>query len=124
MARLAGKVAIITGAARGQGAAEAQLFAEEGATVVLTDVLDDLGHATAADIGERAAFRHHDVGDEAQWDEVVRWTVERFGRLDVLVNNAAILHLAALEDTTLADFERVVRVNQTGPFLGMRAAVA
>jgi 3alpha(or 20beta)-hydroxysteroid dehydrogenase len=123
MARLTGKVAVITGAARGQGAAEAKLFVEEGAKVVLTDVLDDLGRRTAAALGPNALYLHHDVGAESEWMTVVGETVERFGRLDILVNNAAILHLAALEETTLVDFERVVRVNQVGTFLGMRTAV-
>ncbi len=123
MARLDGKVAMVTGAARGQGAAEASLFVEEGAKVVLTDVLDDLGQRTASALGPNALYLHHDVAAEAEWETVVRETVERFGRLDILVNNAAILHLAALEETTLADFERVVAVNQVGTFLGMRTAV-
>ena len=123
MARLNGKVAIITGAARGQGAAEAGLFVEEGAKVVLTDVLDDLGQQTAADLGSNALYLHHDVGNESEWETVVQRTADHFGRLDILVNNAAVLHLAALEDTTLADFERVVRVNQVGTFLGMRTVV-
>jgi 3alpha(or 20beta)-hydroxysteroid dehydrogenase len=123
LGRLDGKVAIVTGAARGQGAAEARLFVEEGATVVLTDLLDDLGCPAADELGERALYVHHDVGNEGDWDRVVAMTVERFGRLDVLVNNAAILHLAALEDTSTADFERVLRVNLVGPFLGMRACI-
>jgi 3alpha(or 20beta)-hydroxysteroid dehydrogenase len=123
MQRLAGKVAIITGAARGQGAAEARLFVEEGATVVLTDILDDLGKATAADLGAHAIYLHHDVGDEADWARAVATALGHFGRLDVLVNNAAVLHLAALENTLPADFERVLRVNLIGPFLGMRACV-
>jgi 3alpha(or 20beta)-hydroxysteroid dehydrogenase len=123
MARLDGKVAMVTGAARGQGAAEASLFVEEGAKVVLTDVLDDLGQRKASALGPNALYLHHDVAAEAEWETVVRKTVERFGRLDILVNNAAILHLAALEETTLADFERVVAVNQVGTFLGMRTAV-
>jgi 3alpha(or 20beta)-hydroxysteroid dehydrogenase len=122
--RLQGKVAIITGAARGQGAAEARLFVEEGADVVLVDVRDDLGEVVAKELGDHAVYCHLDVGDESGWAGVVAETMSRFGHVDVLVNNAAILHLAALEDTTLADFERVVRVNQIGPFLGMRSVVS
>src|SRR3984893_5808013 len=117
MARLTGKVAVITGAARGQGAAEANPFVEEGAKVVLTDVLDDLGQRTASALGPNAIYIHHDVGAESEWKTIVGETVERLGQLDVLVNNAAILHLSALEETTLIDFERVVRVNQVGTFL-------
>jgi 3alpha(or 20beta)-hydroxysteroid dehydrogenase len=123
MPRLKGKVAIITGGARGQGAAEASLFVEEGASVVITDVLDDLGQSLASTLGPSAVFLHQDVGNESEWEAIVRMTVDHFGRLDILVNNAAILHLAALEDTSLADFERVTRVNQFGTFLGMRTAV-
>jgi 3alpha(or 20beta)-hydroxysteroid dehydrogenase len=123
MPRLNGKVAVITGAARGQGAAEASLFVEEGASVVITDVLDDLGQSLASTLGPSALFLHHDVGNESEWEAVVRMTVDHFGRLDILVNNAAILHLAALEETSLADFERVTRVNQVGTFLGMRTVV-
>jgi 3alpha(or 20beta)-hydroxysteroid dehydrogenase len=123
MPRLKGKVAIITGGARGQGAAEASLFVEEGASVVITDVLDDLGQSLASTLGPSAVFLHQDVGNESEWEAIVRMTVDHFGRLDILVNNAAILHLAALEDTSLADFERVTRVNQVGTFLGMRSAV-
>jgi 3alpha(or 20beta)-hydroxysteroid dehydrogenase len=121
--RLAGKVAIVTGAARGQGAAEARLFVEEGATVIVTDILDDLGRATAHELGERASYLHHDVGSESDWASVVATVTERFGRLDVLINNAAVLHLAALEETLPADFERVICVNLIGPFLGMRACI-
>jgi 3alpha(or 20beta)-hydroxysteroid dehydrogenase len=119
--RLAGKVAVITGAARGQGAAEARLFAEHGAAVVLTDVLEKEGEELARDLGERAVFCRQDVADEGGWNRVVDATAARFGRLDVLVNNAAVLHLAALEDTLLRDFQRVLDVNLVGPFLGMRA---
>ncbi|MEZ4331673.1 MAG: glucose 1-dehydrogenase [Myxococcota bacterium] len=123
MGRLAGKVAIVTGAARGTGEATARRFAEEGARVVLTDVLDDRGHAAAAAIGGEVRYRRLDVAREADWAEVVEETEARFGRLDLLVNNAAILHMAAIETTALADWERVVSVNQTGPFLGIRAVI-
>ena len=123
MGRLAGKVAIVTGAARGTGEATARRFAEEGARVVLTDVLDDRGHAAAAAIGGEARYRRLDVTREADWAEVVAETEARFGRLDLLVNNAAILSMAPIETTALADWERVVSVNQTGPFLGIRAVI-
>ncbi len=123
MERLAGKVAIVTGAARGTGEQIARLFVGEGARVTLGDVLAPEGEAVAKDLGDAATFARLDVGDEDDWVQAVKRTVERFGRLDVLVNNAAILQMKPLEETSLADFERHVRVNQIGPFLGMRAAV-
>jgi 3alpha(or 20beta)-hydroxysteroid dehydrogenase len=122
MAMLDGKVAIVTGAARGQGAAAARRFVEEGAQVVVADVLDDAGAETVAALGDAARYRHLDVSSEQGWDDVVAETVADFGKLDVLVNNAGVLHFSALPDTTLADYERVIRVNQIGTFLGMRAA--
>ena len=122
--RLDGKVAIISGAARGQGAAEARLFAAEGAKVVLGDVLDDEGTAVAADIGDAALYAHLDVTDEAQWAAAVKASEEAFGPVSVLVNNAGILHFQSLHKTTLEDFERVMRVNVTGVFLGMKAVTA
>ena len=118
MARLDGKVAIITGAARGQGAAEAALFAEEGATVVLTDVLTTEGEATAAACG--GMFLQHDVSDEEAWQRVVDATLEAHGRVDCLVNNAGIFHRAKLVDHTLDDFRRLIDINTIGVFLGMR----
>ena len=119
MERLDGKVALITGGARGQGAAEGKLFAEEGAAVVLTDVLDDLGGRTAAELG--GEFLHHDVASEADWEAVVKDVLDHHGRIDVLVNNAGILHASRLANYQLADWDRVIAVNQTGVFLGMRA---
>ncbi len=123
MARLDGKVALITGAAleRGQGACEARLFAAEGATVVLTDVQDEAGAATAAAIGERARYVRLDVTDADAWEDVVGDVLERHGRIDALVNNAGIWHTGGLLETSPADFRRVVEINQTGVFLGMHA---
>ena len=121
--RLAGRVALISGAARGQGAAEARLFAAEGAAVVLGDLLDDEGAAVAAEIGEAAAYLPLDVTREDAWREAVALARSRFGRLDVLVNNAGILRAGPIETLALADFEAVVRVNQVGCFLGMQAAI-
>ncbi len=120
MGRLDGKVAIVTGAARGQGEAEARLFVAEGAKVVLGDVLDDLGKAVADDLGEHAAYVHMDVSREEDWAEAVR-AAASFGSLNVLVNNAALLRPAAIVDTTLADYLAVISVNQVGCFLGMRS---
>jgi 3alpha(or 20beta)-hydroxysteroid dehydrogenase len=119
--RLAGKIALITGAARGQGAAAARRFVAEGATVLLTDVLDDDGRTLAAELG--ATYLSLDVGDEAAWARAADLIRDRHGRLDVLVNNAGMLHFSAIESTTLADYERIIRVNQIGNFLGMRTAV-
>jgi 3alpha(or 20beta)-hydroxysteroid dehydrogenase len=122
--RLEGKVALITGAAleRGQGACEARLFAAEGAEVVLADVQSEPGEATARAIGERAIYCDLDVTDAEAWGEVVSRVLERYGRLDVLVNNAGVWHTGGLFDTSPEDYRRVVEINQTGVFLGMRAA--
>jgi 3alpha(or 20beta)-hydroxysteroid dehydrogenase len=121
--RIDGKVALITGAARGQGEAEARLLARAGARVVVSDVLDDLAAEVAADIGDNARSVHHDVGDEGSWAKAVDVALNEFGRLDVLVNNAGILKTAALEDQTLEGFEAIVRVNLYGVFNGIRAVI-
>lgn len=122
MGRLNDKVAIITGASRGQGEAEARLFVEQGAKVVLTDVLDELGEKVATDIG--ATYKHLDVRDEAAWQAVTAAVVDQHGRVDILVNNAGILHSASLLDTTIEDYQRVIDVNQVGVFLGMKTIAA
>jgi 3alpha(or 20beta)-hydroxysteroid dehydrogenase len=98
------------------------LFAAEGATVVLTDVLDDEGAATAAAIGPAASYRHLDVRSEPEWEAAIDAVVAEHGRLDVLVNNAGIDLVRKLDATTLEEFERVVSINLTGTFLGMRTA--
>ncbi len=123
MNRLKDKVAIITGAARGQGEATARLFAAEGCSVVLTDVLDAEGEAVAADIGERAVFVHQDVSNEADWAQVVETAVSTFGKIDILVNNAAITHYGPIEETSLADFQRLLSINLIGQFLGIKAVL-
>ena len=120
MGRLAGKTAIVTGGARSMGAATARLFVAEGAQVVIADVLDAEGRALAEELGKAAYFQHLDVSDEAAWAAAVAEAVARFGGVDVLVNNAGILKFAALLDTPLADFKRVLEVNLVGCFLGMR----
>lgn len=117
--RLAGKVALITGGARGQGAEEARLFAAEGATVIATDVLDAEGEAAMAAI-DGATYRHLDVTSESEWETVVDEVMDAYGHLDVLVNNAGIDLTKPLIDTTMDEFERLVAVNQAGTFLGMR----
>ncbi len=121
MGRLDGKVALISGGARGQGAEEGSLFAIEGATVVLADILDDLGHATAASI-DGASYMHLDVRREDDWDAVVASIIEQHGRLDVMVNNAAIDLERSLVETSLEEWNQVLAVNQTGVFLGTRTA--
>jgi 3alpha(or 20beta)-hydroxysteroid dehydrogenase len=122
--RLEGKVALITGAARGQGAAEAAQFVREGARVVVTDLLDEPGEAVARNLGERARYRRLDVSDEQSWAGVVAEVVEVHGGLDVLVNNAAITGSGALDEMSLDAFDRMYRINQRGVLLGMRAVVA
>jgi len=117
--RLDGKIALITGAARGQGAAAARRFVAEGARVIIADINDDAGKALADELGDAADYRHLDVGSEDEWAQVTG----ELDRLDVLVNNAGVLHFSPLPKTTLADYERVIRINQIGTFLGMRAAV-
>jgi 3alpha(or 20beta)-hydroxysteroid dehydrogenase len=121
--RLAGKVALVTGAARGMGEAEARLFAQQGARVLLCDVLDAQGQAVAKEIGDAALYLHLDVTRESDWSRAVEEAEASFGRLDVLVNNAGIVRSAPLEQMSLADYRAVIDVNQVGVFLGMRAAV-
>jgi 3alpha(or 20beta)-hydroxysteroid dehydrogenase len=121
MGDLDGKTAIITGAARGQGAAAARRFVEEGARVVIGDVLDDLGKELADSLGAAAIYRHLDVSAEDDWAAVVDEAVESLGGVQVLVNNAGILRFAALPDMPLEDYLRIVNINQVGTFLGMRA---
>ncbi|HEV8718335.1 MAG TPA: glucose 1-dehydrogenase [Candidatus Binatia bacterium] len=124
--RLAGKVALISGGARGQGAAEGKLFAREGAKVVLGDVLDAEGLQTAREIeaaGGSAVYIHLDVTQEVEWKNAVGVAVRNFGKLNILVNNAGILRMEGIEDTTLEIWNRVIAVNQTGVFLGMKHAI-
>ncbi|MGA5540868.1 glucose 1-dehydrogenase [Mycobacterium sp. NPDC051198] len=118
---LTGKVAIITGAARGQGEAEARLFAALGAKVVLTDLLVEEGQRVAESIGAAARFVRHDVGNENDWRTAVDTAVREFGRVDVLVNNAAICKVVPLAAQDTAGFEQMLRVNLIGAFLGMQA---
>jgi 3alpha(or 20beta)-hydroxysteroid dehydrogenase len=120
MNRLAGKVAIITGGARGMGAATSRLFAAEGARVIIADVLDAEGGTLAREIGEAALFLHHDVSDEDSWRQLLRDAVAHFGGVDVLVNNAGILMMKGLLDIQKAEFERVLAVNLVGTFLGIK----
>lgn len=122
MGRLESKIALVTGAARGQGAAISRRFAAEGAKVVVSDVLDE-GEQVASDIGEAARFVRHDVSDPDSWRSAVEAVTDAFGGLNVLVNNAGVLRPARLVDQTLEDYMLQVRVNQVGCFLGMQAVV-
>lgn len=120
--RMDGKVALISGGAKGQGEAEARRFVAEGARVVLGDVLDAEGAAVAASIGEGAMFVHLDVTSEADWQGAVASAVDRFGALNVLINNAGIIRFGMMVDISLDDYMSVINVNQIGCWLGMRAA--
>ena len=121
--RVQDKVVIVTGAARGTGEQTARILIDEGACVVLADVLEERGQAVADELGERATFIALDVTSETSWTAAVSGAVGRFGRLDALVNNAGLFQMEALEDTAVEDFQRLVGVNQLGPFLGMRSVV-
>lgn len=122
MGRLDGKVAIITGAARGMGEATARIFAQEGAKVVMGDILDKEGEAVAKDIGANARYVHLDVTNPEDWQKAVA-AAEEFGPLNVLVNNAAILFAKSIVDTTPEEYMKVVTVNQLGTFLGIKSAI-
>lgn len=119
--RLLGKVALVTGAARGQGEAIARLFALEGAAVEMLDVLEEEGRTVAKDIGDAARFTALDIASEAAWSRLVADVMDRHGRIDVLVNNAAITQLCPLEDITVELYQRLFEVNELAIFLGMRA---
>ena len=121
--RLAGKVALITEAARGQGEAEARLFAAEGARVMLADVLDELGENVAAQIGDDARYTHLDVRDLDSWHAAVAATEAAFGAITVLVNNAGVVRGGTVLETTPEQYLDVIAVNQLGPMLGMQAVV-
>jgi 3alpha(or 20beta)-hydroxysteroid dehydrogenase len=123
MGRLTDKVAIVTGGAQGQGEAIVRAFVAEGARVVIADVAKEPGAALADELGDKAVFRHHDVTDEASWTTLVEETNERWGRVDVLVNNAGILRFGQIDEMSLEEAELVWRVNQGGCFLGMKAVV-
>ncbi|MET9286333.1 glucose 1-dehydrogenase [Nocardia beijingensis] len=122
MGRLTGKVALISGGARGMGAAHAKALVAEDARVVLGDVLDDEGAAIAAELGDNAAYVHLDVREPDDWRKAVGEAVERFGSLSVLVNNAGIVNGNLLVAFELAEWQRIIDINLTGTFLGMQAA--
>ncbi len=124
--RLAGKVAIISGGARGMGAVEAKLFAREGAKVAISDILEDQGREVEAEINEaggQAVFVRLDVTMQAEWQQIVETAVSSFGKLDILVNNAGISGAGLVENVEVEDWERVMDVNAKGVFLGTKAAI-
>ena len=124
--RLEGKVALITGAARGQGAAEARMFAQEGAKVILADVTDQEGMAVAAEIAEAggdALYVHLDVTNEEEWDAAIQSAVSTFGKLDILVNNAGIWRRGHVLETSSEQWDDIMDVNAKGVFLGTKAAI-
>jgi cyclopentanol dehydrogenase len=127
MGKLDGKVALISGGARGQGAAEAETFVREGARVVFGDVRDDDGKKVEAAIraaGGEAVYLHLDVSHEADWEAAVRTAVERYGKLDILINNAAItIPRVPIEQRTVAEWDQVMAVNARGVFLGTKHAI-
>jgi 3alpha(or 20beta)-hydroxysteroid dehydrogenase len=123
MGRLDGSVALITGAARGQGEAEARLFVEEGAKVVLGDVRDEEGAGIARSLGDAAEYVHLDVTQKGDWAEATRLAQARFGKLDALVNNAGIIRVSSLVDCSQEEFESVLAVNVVGVFLGIQAVI-
>jgi NAD(P)-dependent dehydrogenase (short-subunit alcohol dehydrogenase family) len=125
MKRLEGRVALVTGAASGIGKTTAQRLVEEGAAALVTDIQVEAGEATINEINEaggRAAFLRHDVTDESQWEAACAKAVDEFGGLDILVNNAGMGDIKPIEDTTLAEWDRTVAIDQTGVFLGMKVA--
>ena len=124
--RLEGKVAIITGGARGQGATEAKMFASEGAKVIIGDIRDELGLQVEAEIrelGGEAVYLHLDVTSEDDWQQAIQTAEQRFGKVDVLVNNAAIVLRKDIEETTADDWDNIMAINAKGVFLGTKAVI-
>ena len=123
MARVAGKVALISGGARGMGASHARLLIEEGAKVVIGDLLDAEGEALAAELGDAVRYVHLDVTSYEDWQNAVELAVREFGGLDILVNNAGIANFGTIEEYTLEQWDKMIAINLTGVFYGIKAAV-
>lgn len=123
MGELNGQVALITGAARGLGAATAEVFLREGARVVITDVLETEGRQLAGRLGDNASFIAHDVTDAAQWSRAVEHVLSSFGTVDILVNNAGLSGVHSFDSTTPELWHRLLAVMQTGPYLGIRTVL-
>lgn len=123
MKRLEGRVALVSGGARGMGASHARMFVSEGAKVVIGDLLDGDGEVLAADLGDACRYVHLDVREWKDWDSAVNVALREFGGLDVLVNNAGVVKSAPFDQHSVEDWKLVIEVNLTGAFLGMKAAV-
>src|ERR1700757_5450849 len=121
--RLTGKVALISGGARGMGASHVRTLVAEGAKVVFGDILDDEGNAVAAELGDVVRYVHLDVTKPEQWESAVATAISEFGGIDVLVNNAGIINIGTFEDYELSEWHRILDINLTGVFLGIRAVV-
>jgi 3alpha(or 20beta)-hydroxysteroid dehydrogenase len=121
--RLTGKVALVSGGARGMGASHVRTMVAEGAKVVFGDILDDEGEVVAKELGDRARYVHLDVTQPEDWDSAVATAVSEFGGLHVLVNNAGIINVGTIEDYALSEWQRILDINLTGVFLGIRAVV-
>ena len=120
MNRMKDKISIVTGGARGMGAATSRLFGDEGATVIIADLPDSPGEALARDLANGALFHPLNVAVEAQWEKLVATLMERYGRIDALVNNAGVVHFCGLENVAESDLDRVFGVNIKGPFFGLK----
>lgn len=123
MGRLDGKVALITGGARGMGESHVRQFVAEGARVVFGDVRDDEGEAVAADVGDSCRYLHHDVTSEEDWAAAVSLALTAFGELNVLVNNAGVMKFSPIAETPVAEFRRILDINATGCWLGMKSVI-
>lgn len=120
---LHGRVAIVTGAARGTGAVIAKHLSRLGSAVIIGDIRSEEGHAVAEELGESVSFIHHDVTQEEDWKRTVRHTLDTYGRIDILVNNAATLHLGTILDTPADTLRRLIEVNAVGPYLGIQSVI-
>ena len=121
MAGINGKVVLLTGGAQGMGAAEAKGLLEAGAKVINADILDEKGESLAGELGENASYQHLDVCQKADWDKAVKYALDRFGRLDALINNAGLLRVGSILEADRETFQRLNEVNVLGPLLGMQA---
>ena len=124
MGRAEGKVVIVTGGASGMGKEDAHTLAREGARVMLTDLNEDAGHAVVKEIGAAVIFMRHDISSEDDWKAVITATEKRFGKINGLVNNAGVLLMASIEDTTMEQWHKIHRINSDGYFLGCKYGVA